>query len=85
MKFTRRGGRLALFLVTLFVFAGAATLGCSKKEAAESEESGKDFGVKDAIEHFTGKAQIEQGERLRNQIRDIEAERKRQSDEAMGE
>lgn len=65
--------RLALFLVTLFVCAGAAGLGCSRKEA------------KNAVDHFTGKAPIEQGKRLKKQIRDIEAERKRQSDEAMEE
>ncbi len=77
--------RFALFLVMLFVFAGPAALGCKKKEAAESEESGKDVGVKDFIEYATGKAPIEQGERLKKQIHDISAERQRQSDEAMGE
>lgn len=77
--------QLALFLVMLFVFAGPAALGCKKKEPTKSEESGKDVGVGDVIDHFTGKAQIEQGERLKKQIRDISAERQRQSDEAMGE
>ncbi len=105
MKFTRRGGRLAKRspqrtqrVTTLWtlcslwlavILAGAAALGCSKKEAksegAQSEQAEKDVGVKDFVDYATGKAPIEQGKRLKNQIRDITAERERQSEEALGE
>ncbi len=95
--FLQRGQRFDLGLVMLFTFAGLAVTGCGQKEsvAPQGDQTGQetedeaaedeDVGVEDFVDYATGKLPIEKGRRIEKQIRDIQAERNRQIEDALEE
>jgi hypothetical protein len=55
------------------------------EQPSTGDEADEGAGVGDAIRHFTGSAQIEQGRRMKDEIRRIQEERRRREREALGE
>ncbi|MHC4250041.1 MAG: hypothetical protein ACYS9X_13010 [Planctomycetota bacterium] len=86
-----RGTRLLCLLV-----AASASVSCGKKPDvpdaperatpdASAEEPGGDVGVGDAVDYAIGKKQIDAKKRMESQIRDIQTDRNRRIEEALGE
>ena len=76
--------RLVAFLVVLLAAAAAALVVYEKsQDEARKGKRKDDVGIRDFIDYATGKTPIEQGRKLKKQIREIEAERKRRLDEVM--
>ena len=83
----RRSGRRGAFLVSVGLVALGG--GCEKDSPAPAERKEtrgpETVGVRDVVDYATGAMPVEMGNRMKDQVRRIEAEREKQLEQALDE